>query len=936
MAQEGDNIRTILVVPISILGGQPICQNSLSDYVLYYENDKLFCKNVKTVQLTATITPGSTRAFPAFGISLDAFGGFDITPVSADCPYNHDISLERRNLLVAGQVGAAQTLCQGADPAPFASVQPAAGGTLPYAYQWEVAPSATGTYVEIAAATGETYDLPVQNTAGTAHYRRRVTDAASRTAYSNTLSVTTKPAPEVPSIEPYPDNLVPNNSSPCSETVYFIGFFGQWSLISQPAGASATISSGSIPGPVPLPSGVLQGASLPGTYLIEFTTTPTDCGSRSAQYSFVREELGVDAGPDASTCTDSYTLSPSPVGGVWSVVNQPIGAAASFEQNTVQGLTEPGIYTLRYVSSGGACAAFSSEVQISRHAPIAISAGADVVSCEDSYDLSPPVGGGSWSVVSQPAGASAYFLGGTVLGVGVPGDYVFSYTASNACGAFSDELTFTRLAPSAVSAGVDAATCEATYELAPSPAGGTWTILSQPAGASALLSQHSLTNLLVPGSYVLQYSMATNCGMATDAVVVTRLAPETVSAGADATTCEASYTLSPSAGGGSWSVVSQPAGASAQFASTTVSGLTVPGDYVFRYTVSGGLCASGADEFTLTRLEPPMVSAGPDAATCDTEYTLSPSPAGGTWTVLSQPAGVPPISISGNQVLGLLAGEYVLRYTLPAQLCAQVSDDLTLFSVADTRASAGNDVSTCATSLTLAGTPAGGSWTLINQPADSPPVSIVGNVASGMEAAGAYTFAYTSSSEFCGITTDQMTLSRTSESPSIVEQPRQLILEAGYAGQFVVNAQGQGLTYQWRKDGVDIPGATAASYLVSNASLQASGAYYSVLITPECGAPVLSEAAELRVIEPVVPSFPGGVEIIHAYPNPVHGSLSVSMKKVGTYELYLARMDGQTVYQASFTGDSHTIPDTTVFGQGMFFLYTTSPEGSGVQLVILQ
>lgn len=47
-----------------------------------------------------------------------------------------------------------------------------------------------------------------------------------------------------------------------------------------------------------------------------------------------------------------------------------------------------------------------------------------------------------------------------------------------------------------------------------------------------------------------------------------------------------------------------------------------------------------------------------------------------------------------------------------------------------------------------------------------------------------------------------------------------------------VTASGDGLTYQWQKDGVDIAGATSASYAITNAQAATAGTYRCVMTNP--------------------------------------------------------------------------------------------------------
>src|SRR5690606_34597863 len=61
-----------------------------------------------------------------------------------------------------------------------------------------------------------------------------------------------------------------------------------------------------------------------------------------------------------------------------------------------------------------------------------------------------------------------------------------------------------------------------------------------------------------------------------------------------------------------------------------------------------------------------------------------------------------------------------------------------------------------------------------------------------------------------------------------------------------VEATGPGLTYQWRRNGSNISGATSATYNVASAAPANSGSY-DVVITPSCGTVVMTEAVTVTV-----------------------------------------------------------------------------------------
>lgn len=83
--------------------------------------------------------------------------------------------------------------------------------------------------------------------------------------------------------------------------------------------------------------------------------------------------------------------------------------------------------------------------------------------------------------------------------------------------------------------------------------------------------------------------------------------------------------------------------------------------------------------------------------------------------------------------------------------------------------------------------------------------------------------------------------------PSIVLQPIPVSVSAGAPATFTVTASGDApLSYQWRRDGVPIAGATAASYTLAATALGDNGAGFNVNVSNPAGA-VSSTAATLSV-----------------------------------------------------------------------------------------
>jgi hypothetical protein len=90
-----------------------------------------------------------------------------------------------------------------------------------------------------------------------------------------------------------------------------------------------------------------------------------------------------------------------------------------------------------------------------------------------------------------------------------------------------------------------------------------------------------------------------------------------------------------------------------------------------------------------------------------------------------------------------------------------------------------------------------------------------------------------------------LVVSKTVSTPVITSQPTPVTVTAGNSFSLSVTATGNSLTYQWSKGGVDISGATAATYTKSSATTSDSGTY-SVLVSNTAGS-VRSDAVTVTV-----------------------------------------------------------------------------------------
>ncbi len=92
--------------------------------------------------------------------------------------------------------------------------------------------------------------------------------------------------------------------------------------------------------------------------------------------------------------------------------------------------------------------------------------------------------------------------------------------------------------------------------------------------------------------------------------------------------------------------------------------------------------------------------------------------------------------------------------------------------------------------------------------------------------------------------------------PSIVTAPVDVTVGIGHTATFGVGAGGTSpLSFQWRRDGADIPGATAAVYTIAAAGESDNGDEFTVVVSNAAGS-VASGPAVLRVIDAASPQAP--------------------------------------------------------------------------------
>ncbi|MBS0579286.1 MAG: hypothetical protein JSR36_08500 [Proteobacteria bacterium] len=386
-------------------------------------------------------------------------------------------------------------------------------------------------------------------------------------------------------------------------------------------------------------------------------------------------------------------------------------------------------------------------------------------------------------------------------------------------------------------------------------------------------------------------------------------------------------------------------------ASTYTTPATATGDNGSAFTVvvsnMAGVVQSTAAILTVT---PVLVA--PTITTQPSDQSVMAGTAA-TFTVAA--TGSTPLSYQWQKGGTAIPGATAATYTTPV---TSTSDDGTLFTVLVSNA-AGSATSSAAT---LHVAPAPVAPTITTQPASqsiaegatatfsvvaagSAPLSYQWQ-ANGAAIAGATASTYKTPAEtaaadgtlFTVVVTNtagsivsdaaKLTVTPAAVAPAITVQPVSQTISAGSTATFSVTATGTApLSYQWRKNGTAIAGATSASYTTPAETTADSGATFSVLVTNAAGS-IASSNATLTVNGPValapsITSQPMSQTIASG------ATATFSVAATGTAPLgYQWRKNGTAI--AGATSASYTTPAETTADSGALFSVVVSNSAGSV------
>lgn len=172
----------------------------------------------------------------------------------------------------------------------------------------------------------------------------------------------------------------------------------------------------------------------------------------------------------------------------------------------------------------------------------------------------------------------------------------------------------------------------------------------------------------------------------------------------------------------------------------------------------------------------------------------------------------------------------------------------------------------------------------------------------------------------CGSVTSNAATLTLNAAPVINTQPTAQTGCVGGNATFTVAASGSGLTYQWRKAGVNIAGATSASYTINNLTA-GDAANYDVVITTSCATTVTSNAVALTVNPATAITTQPTAQTVCAGAN-----ASFTVAATGTGLTYQWRKDGTAITGA--TSATYTITAATAANAGSYTVVVTGTCGN--------
>ncbi|RYZ00260.1 MAG: T9SS type A sorting domain-containing protein [Chitinophagaceae bacterium] len=184
---------------------------------------------------------------------------------------------------------------------------------------------------------------------------------------------------------------------------------------------------------------------------------------------------------------------------------------------------------------------------------------------------------------------------------------------------------------------------------------------------------------------------------------------------------------------------------------------------------------------------------------------------------------------------------------------------------------------------------------------------------------------------------DNISITSTCKTTTIGTQPAAQTVCAGTSASFSVGATGTGVTYQWKKGGLAISGANAATYTIPSAATSQAGVY-SVDVTNVCGVTTTSTGVQLTVntggscSATAVSNLNPELSSVVLMPNVVRDDATLRVQALRAQRLDWTVVDAQgrvlkTFAQPVSAGQNDIRVDMRAFAAGTYQLVGTNAKG---------
>ncbi|NDC39959.1 MAG: T9SS C-terminal target domain-containing protein, partial [Chitinophagia bacterium] len=467
---------------------------------------------------------------------------------------------------------------------------------------------------------------------------------------------------------------------------------------------SATNSNASVVATTGLVGGLAGGLDT-----ILYTVT-TSCGTGISSYTVnvgAPTSAGTISGPGNVCVGSNISLTSSVFGGSWSSSNTTL-ASVNSSTGVVYGRASGTVIITYLISSTCGAALDTALVNVLPVVTAGTITGPTTVCTGGNISLSNTTSGGAWS--SADASIATVNTTGTVTGV-ASGTTIISYTVANACSSATDTATVVVTGPTGAGLinGPRTVCTGTSASLTETLSGGSW---SSSNAAVATVSATGSVFGAAAGNAVISYTATTACGTTIDTFALNILAaPVADTIAGPANVCTGAFvTFSNSVAGGTWTT--------GNAAIATVDGVgnvigVATGTTNITYTINNACGTSQVSKGITVSLPADAGTISGTTTLCvGGSSTLTSSVAGGTWS--SGNAPVASISSAGGVLTGMRAGFAIITYSVATGCGTAFATTLVTIQNGNAGAITGPANVCIGSSITLADTVSGGTWSTAN------------------------------------------------------------------------------------------------------------------------------------------------------------------------------------------------------------------------------